>query len=366
MADPRIKKLAQVLVHYSLELQPGEEFCLNTSPLAEELSLAVYKEAISTGAHISVLNSLPGAEEIFYKYAGETHFGHIPPFRRIVVEQFSARLIILAPHNTRELSNIDPERKRYASRAKAGLFETFWERSARGAFKWCDTVYPTAALAQEADMSLREYQDFVYGAGLLDAPDPMAAWKEERERQRELTGWLAGKNQVQLAGPDIDLSLSIQERPFGEYNGKFNFPDGEIATSPVESSADGWARFSYPVIYGGQEVDGVELYFEEGKVVKEKAGKGQNLLTSLLDADAGSRYLGELGIGTNYKIQRFTKNMLFDEKMGGTIHLAVGAGLPTAGGKNKSSIHWDMLCDMSKSEIIVDGDLFYKDGRFRV
>jgi aminopeptidase len=366
MTDPRISKLAQVLVRYSLELQPGEEFCLETSPVAEELSLAVYKEALLAGAHISVLNNLPGTEELFFKYAGEAQLEHVPPFRRMVVEQFPARLIILAPINTRGLSNIDPERKRRASKARAGLFETFWERSARGAFKWCDTVYPTAALAQEADMSLSEYQDFVYGAGLLDTPDPVAAWKEERKRQVELTGWLAGRKQVHLSGPDINLRLSIQDRPFGEYNGKFNFPDGEIATSPVENSANGWVRFSYPVIYGGQEVEGVELYFEDGKVVKENAGKGQALLTTLLDSDEGSRYLGELGIGTNFQIQRFTKNMLFDEKMGGTIHLAVGAGLPIAGGQNKSSIHWDMLCDMLNSEIIVDGDLFYKDGRFQV
>jgi aminopeptidase len=199
---------------------------------------------------------------------------------------------------------------------------------------------------------------------MLDAPDPIAAWRGERERQRELTRWLAGRDQVRFVGPHIDLRLSIQGRTFGEYNGRLNFPDGEIATSPLESSADGWVRFSYPAIYAGQEVEDVELWFEHGKVVREKAGKGQALLTALLDADAGSRYLGEWGIGTNYQIRRFTKNMLFDEKMGGTIHLALGAGLPQAGGQNQSSIHWDMLCDMSESEILVDGDLFYKDGKF--
>jgi aminopeptidase len=364
MTDPRVAKLARVLVHYSLDLQPGEEFCLETTPLAEELNVAVYREALRAGAHVSVLAGLPGMERIFYEYAGEAQLGHVPPFRRIVVEQFSARLIILAPYNTRELSNTDPERIRRAAGARAGLSETFWARSASGAFKWCDTVYPTAALAQEAEVSLREYEDFVYGAGLLDDPDPVAAWRQEGERQGELVRWLAGRDRVRLTGPHIDLCLSIRGRDFGAYNGRHNFPDGEIATSPVESSASGWVRFSYPAIYGGQEVEGIELGFEDGKVVKEQAGKGRELLAALLATDAGARYLGELGIGTNYGIRRFTKNMLFDEKMGGTIHLALGAGLPQAGGENKSGIHWDLLCDMTEGEIVVDGDLFYKDGKF--
>jgi aminopeptidase len=366
MADPRVDALARVLVHYSLELQPGDEFCLETTPLAQELNLAVCREALLAGAHVSVLAGLPGMEEAFYRYAGKAQLDHVPPFRRLVVEQFSARLIILAPANTRELANVDPERLRRAAGARAGLSATFWERSAAGALKWCDTVYPTVALAQEADMSLQEYEEFVFAASLLDAPDPIAAWREQGDRQRELTRWLTGRDQVRLAGPCIDLSLSVRGRSFGEYSGQHNFPDGEIAVSPVESSANGWVRFSYPAIYRGQEVNDIELWFEGGRVVKERAGKGQALLTALLDTDAGSRYLGELGIGANYGIRRFTKHMLFDEKMGGTIHLALGAGLPETGGQNKSAIHWDLLCDMAESEIAVDGDLFYRDGIFQV
>jgi aminopeptidase len=363
MPDPRIAKLAQVLVHYSLELQPGQEVCLVTTSLAEELNLAVYQEALLAGAHVSVLANLPGLDEVFFNYAGEAQLDHVSPLRRMVVEQFDARLIVMAPYNTRELAQLPPERISRARRAGAELFQTFWERSASGAFRWCDTVYPTAALAQEADMSLREYQDFVYRAGWLDLPDPIAAWRQERDRQRRLSAWLAGRDQVRLRGPHVDLRLSIRGRVFREFNGQYNFPDGEIATSPVESSANGWVRFSYPAIYAGQEVEDIELWFEDGKVVNEKAAKGQALLTALLDTDAGSRYLGEWGIGTNYRIRTFTKNMLFDEKMGGTIHLAAGAGLPQAGGQNSSGLHWDMLCDMSASEIVVDGDLFYKDGQ---
>jgi aminopeptidase len=218
-------------------------------------------------------------------------------------------------------------------------------------------------MAQEADMNLSDYQEFVYGAGLLNEPDPVALWRAEGERQMKLIRWLAGKNQVTLKGANIDLRLSIAGRAFKEADGKYNFPDGEIFTGPVEDSVNGWVRFRYPAIYNGQEVTDIELWFENGQVVKEQASKGQELLTSLLNTDPGARYLGEWGIGTNYGIQRFTKNMLFDEKIGGTIHFAVGASYPETGGQNESGLHWDMLCDMAASEIVVDGEVFYKDGK---
>jgi len=366
MSDPRVTKLAQVLVQYSLNLQPGEEFSLRSSPQAEELTRAVYEEAVRAGAHTTLEIGLPGAEEIFFKHASETQLDYVSPIRRLITETFSASLYIEADHNTRELAGTDPARQARARKAGSELTRIFLDRAARMELKWCFTVYPTHAMAQEADMSLSDYQDFVYGAGLLDEPDPVAAWKKDGERQRELIRWLAGKDQVRIKGKDIDLRLSIKDRTFIEADGKCNFPDGEIFTGPVESSLNGWVRFAYPAIYGGQEVIGIELWFEDGKVVKEKAGKGQELLTALLNTDEGARFLGEWGIGTNYRIQRFTKNMLFDEKIGGTIHLAVGASYPETGGQNESGLHWDMLCDMAQSEITVDGELFYRDGKFAV
>ena len=366
MSDPRVTKLAQVLVQYSLNLQPGEEFSLRSSPQAEELTRAVYEEAVRAGAHTTLEIGLPGAEEIFFKHASETQLDYVSPIRRLITETFSASLYIEADHNTRELAGADPARQARARKAGSELTRIFLDRAARMELKWCFTVYPTHAMAQEADMSLSDYQDFVYGAGLLDEPDPVAAWKKDGERQRELIRWLAGKDQVRIKGKDIDLRLSIKDRTFIEADGKCNFPDGEIFTGPVESSLNGWVRFAYPAIYGGQEVIGIELWFEDGKVVKEKAGKGQELLTALLNTDEGARFLGEWGIGTNYRIQRFTKNMLFDEKIGGTIHLAVGASYPETGGQNESGLHWDMLCDMAQSEITVDGELFYRDGKFAV
>ncbi|MBI4630861.1 MAG: aminopeptidase [Chloroflexi bacterium] len=363
MADPRVNKLAQVMVHYSLELKPKQHFAIVTTPFANELALAVYTEAIKAGANVFVMNALPGAEEAFYKHASGDQLDAVSPIRKLITETFDARLFIDAEYNTRELSGVDTAKVARARKASAPLSKIFMERSASGAFRWCVTVYPTYAMAQEADMSLSEYAEFVYGAGLLNDPDPVSLWRKEGERQMKLIRWLDGKDKAVLKGENVDLTMSIKGRTFKEADGKYNFPDGEIFTGPVEDSVNGWIRFRYPAIYSGQEVTDIELWFENGKVVKEKASKGQGLLTSLLNTDAGARYLGEWGIGTNYGIQRFTKNMLFDEKMGGTIHLAVGASYPETGGKNESGVHWDMLCDMAQSEIKVDGELFYKDGK---
>jgi aminopeptidase len=218
-------------------------------------------------------------------------------------------------------------------------------------------------MAQDADMSLIDYREFVFGAGMLDEADPVAFWKGEGRKQQKLTEWLKGHDRVILKGSDVDITLSIKDRLFELSDGKYNFPDGEIFTSPVEDSANGWIRFRYPAIHQGQEVTDIELWFENGRVVQERAAKNQELLTALLNTDAGARTLGEWGIGTNYGIKRFSKNILFDEKLGGTIHFAVGAGFPECGGRNESGLHWDMLCDMATSEITVDGQLFYKDGQ---
>ena len=272
-------------------------------------------------------------------------------------------MVIEAESNTRELAGVDPERIARFRKTYGPLFKLFSDRVAKGELKWCLTVYPTEAAAQEANMSLNEYREFVFGAGMLNQDDPVAYWKEEAARQKRLIDWLDGHKDVTIKGNDVDLSLSIAERTFISCAGDENFPDGEIFTSPVENSVNGWVRFKYPAIFDGNEVEDIELWFEAGKVIKEKAGKNQELLTSLLNTDPGARYLGEWGIGTNYGITRFTRNMLFDEKIGGTIHLALGLGFPEAGGSNESGLHWDMLCDMSEAEVSIDHELFYKNGK---
>jgi aminopeptidase len=350
-------------VNYSLELKPGRTLWLRTTPLAEELNLAVFEEAVKAGAYVFVDQRMPGAEEIFFKYASDEQLDYVSPLRRMIIETFDAELYIDAEHNSRSLSGIDGSRIARSRKAAAELFSHKMKRSADKSYRWCLTVYPTHGMAQDADMSLADYREFVYGAGMLNEADPVAFWREEGRKQTELEGWLRGHDQVVLKGSNVDISLSIKDRRFEISDGRYNFPDGEIFTSPVEDSVNGWIRFKYPAIYDGQEVTDIELWFEDGKVVKEKAQKNQELLTSLLNTDGGARILGEWGIGTNYGIKRFSKNMLFDEKIGGTIHFAVGLGFPECGGKNKSGLHWDMLCDMAESEINIDGELFYKDGK---
>ena len=216
-------------------------------------------------------------------------------------------------------------------------------------------------------MSLRDYENFVYAATYADQPDPVKCWNDIYDNQQKWVDWLKGKQQVQVRGPNIDLTLSIAGRTWINSDGKRNMPSGEIFTGPVEDSVNGWVRFTYPAIRDGREVEGVELEFKAGKVVTARAEKNQSYLLSQLDSDAGARFLGEFAIGTNYQIQRFTKSILYDEKIGGTLHIAVGAGYPETGSQNHSSIHWDFICDMRReSEIWVDGSLFYQNGQFTV
>ena len=363
MSDPRITKLAKIMVHYSLALEPGQKVTIRTHPLAEELTLAVYEEAVRAGAHVFIQNEVPGVNEIFFKHASDAQLDYVSPIRKLITETFDASLNLWTEHNTRALSGVDPKRMARVAKAGASLSKVFMERSARKELRWCLTVYPSQAMAQEADMSLADYCEFVYGAGMLNEDDPVACWKKVGREQQKICDWLKGHDQVLLKGSNVDLKMSIKDRLFIPCDGQVNFPDGEIFTGPVEDSVEGWVRFKYPAIEYGQEVTDIQLWFEKGRVVKESATKNQELLTAQLNSDAGARSLGEFGIGTNYGITRFTKNMLFDEKMGGTIHLAVGAGYPESGSKNESGIHWDMLCDMNDAEILVDGDLFYKNGK---
>ena len=240
------------------------------------------------------------------------------------------------------------------------------QRAAEGSWRWVVTQFPCPAYAQEADMSLREYENFVYAATFCDQPDPVQAWGEVRVRQQRLVDWLRGKRQVAVRGPNIDLTLSIEGRTFINSDGRRNMPSGEIFTGPVEDSVNGWVRFSYPAIRAGREVEGVELEFAQGKVVAARAKKNEAFLLSQLDSDWGARFLGEFAFGSNYGITRFTKSILYDEKIGGTLHMAVGAGYPETGSQNHSSVHWDFICDMrDNSEVLIDGELFYRNGEFQ-
>jgi aminopeptidase len=363
MTDPRVLKLAKVLIHYSVGIKPGQQLHISSSMIANDLTLALYEEAIKAGANVFLEQPLDEASELFYKFASDAQLDYVSPVRKLIYETFDAHLAIEAMPNRRLLSGIDPQRMARRNKANSELMKNFLERASRGELHWCLTVFPNNANAQDADMSLRDYTEFVFAAGMLNEDDPVIFWKNLGDQQTKLCNWLKGRETVVLKGSNVELSLSIKDRIFISCDGKENFPDGEIFTGPVEDSAKGWIRFKYPAIYMGQEITNIELWFEDGRVVKEKATKNQDLLNSSLNTDEGARYLGELGIGTNYGITKFTKEMLFDEKIGGTIHLAAGAGYPETGSKNDSAIHWDMLCDMADSEVTVDGDIFYKNGK---
>lgn len=363
MSDPRVQKLAKIMTGYSLKVKPGQQIHLQTSPLADEFNLAFIEEVTKAGGYVLASNAIPGAREVFLRHASNKQLDFVSPASKFVNDTFDGRMVVQASANTRALAGVDPKKAVRAQKAAAPLFKTMLQRMEKKQFAWCMTVYPTNALAQEANMSLYDYREFVYEAGMLNSRDPVAKWKAEAAKQKKLINWLKGKNKVVLKGNDIDMTFSIKRRSFISAAGNSNFPDGEIFTSPVENSVNGWVRFKYPALFAGQEIENIELWFENGKVVQEKAVRNQELLTAQLNTDEGARILGEWGIGTNYNIKKFTKNMLFDEKLGGTIHLAMGLGFGEAGGKNTSGLHWDMLCDMARSEILVDGKLFYKNGK---
>lgn len=365
MFDPRIERMAQVLVRYSLGLKEGDVFLIRGSDLSAPLIKAVYREALRAGAHPEVWTSVPGLAEIFYREASDAQLEFVSPFLKLATETFDAYLAIRGDYNTRALSGVDPARQAKAAKASSGVMKTYMDRAAAGVFRWCGTQYPTHAQAQEANMSLDEYAEFVFQACRLNEDDPVAAWRAVEEEQSRLIERLRGYDQLRIVGDGTDLTLRVGGRTWVSADGKRNFPDGEIFTGPVEDSANGTIRFSFPGIHAGKEIEDIRLTFEQGKVVKASAARGEELLKALLATDEGAAYLGEIGIGTNYGIERFTKNMLFDEKIGGTVHLAVGAGYPETGSKNKSGIHWDMLCDLrSGGEIYGDGELIYKDGKF--
>lgn len=367
MNDPRIAKLAKVLTEYSAPVREGVQVMIQGTPLAQPLVLALYREVLRRGGHPLIVLEVPGAEEIFFQEASDAQLEYVSPVRRMVIETFDVLYNVLSEPNTRALTRVDPSRQARRQFAHRDLFKTYAERSARGDLKWCLTLYPTHAYAQDAEMGLQEYEDFVFGAGLLDDPDPVARWREVEAEQQRLVDWLKGRREVRVVGPNCDLRLDITGRTFINACGKHNFPDGEIFTSPVEDSAEGWIRFTYPAITNGREVEGITLRFSEGQVVEAKAEKGEEFLHQMLAMDPGAKRLGEFAIGTNRNLRQFTRNILFDEKLGGTIHLAVGRGFPEAGGRNESALHWDMICDMQDGgEIWVDGTLFYKGGEFQV
>ncbi|MEM6321400.1 MAG: aminopeptidase [Bacteroidota bacterium] len=362
--DSILKRYADLLVHYCVELQPGEKLYLRSTTLAEPLIKEVYRSAIKAGGHVEIDLDFRGKNRIFLTEATEAQLERVSPLYKLAMETFDAYIYIRAPFNLKEDQNIPKGKSSIRSKAMKSVSKTYFERTATKSLKRNLCQYPTLASAQNADMSLEEYEQFIYGACNLYADDPQQEWLNRRQNQQKIVDLLNQRNKVQYKGDGIDITFSTKGRTWINSDGQTNMPSGEVYTSPVENSVNGVVHFSFPAVYMGHEVEGVTLWVKDGYVEKWEAKRGQEFMDRLLKSD-GARRFGEAAIGTNYNIDRFTKNILFDEKIGGTIHMALGQSYLQTGGKNQSTIHWDMIGDMMDGgQIFADDELIYENGHF--
>jgi len=366
MTDGRVMKMAQTIAQYSVSLKPGERFLILTSVPGLPLAREVYREALALGALPAVRALLPEIDELLYRRGSDDQIKFVPEYEVQELESLNARLVIRGDDNVMALAGVAPTRLTLARQARRPLLERMMARKAVGELKNCLTQYPTNGSAQQAGMSLADYEEFVFHACFADRADPIAAWRELSQQQQQYADFLGGVKTLRVEGPGTDITLSVDGRKWVNSDGKANFPSGEVFTSPVEDSVAGRVRFDVPTLFSGQPVENIELEFKAGRVVTARAERGDDMLQSALDTDAGSRTLGEFAFGLNYGITRPTRNILFDEKMGDTIHMAVGAGYPETGSQNRSAIHWDMIKDMKDGRVYADGRLVYESGRFTV
>lgn len=355
MADDRIQKAAKIIVDYSTKVKKGEYVQIIADYAAKDIVLEVYKQVLLKGAYPLVHLSVPGMAYTYYKHATDEQLKHFPKLAMHEMKNTDAVIFIGASSNTKELANIDPKRIAVRQKTTEALFK---ERSENT--KWVIFYYPTGALAQGAGMSLEEFSDFVFGSVIVD-------YKKMSKSQEKLKKLIDKGKKIRITAKNTDVTFNITGRKGVKCDGRYNLPDGEVFTSPVENSAEGAIEFSYPALLQGKEVEGIKLEFKKGKVVKATAKKNQDFLRKVLETDKGSKFVGEVGIGVNYKINKFVKNILFDEKIGGTIHIALGKSYKEAGGKNESAIHWDIVTSLKKGgKIYIDGKLVQKDGKFLI
>jgi aminopeptidase len=366
MMDTNLQKLAQVLIRYSLDVQPGDVLRIGCGPVAMPLLYEAFREAVRAGAHVVTRVSDPSFEEFLLREGSDAQLKWTTPLVRTEIETIGKWLDIMCDTNTQQFTSIDPARISMRHSVHLEEQNLFNQLAAAGQIQSCLTLYPTEAYAQEAGMSLREYTDFVYNACLLNEPDPAAAWRQMYETQQKLVAFLGSRKHIRIVAPGTELEYQCGGRRWINCAGKQNLPDGEVFTSPIENSVNGHVQFSYHSIHNGTVVNDVALTFEAGKVIKSSASQGHAFLEGMLEMDEGARRVGEVAFGTNYGIQRATGHALFDEKMGGTMHLALGWAYPETGGTNESTLHWDLVCDLKQGEVYADGELCYKHGQFLI
>ena len=364
MNDPRLEKLVSLLTEYSTGIRKGDWVVVEAEDVCTPWIQETVKAAVEKGAYVETEITNLAVEEIILKSSSDEQLAHGHPTKEFYMEKIDVWLTAWGTANVKNLSNLPSQKIRQSILGKKKWRQAYLQRINSGSLKWCGCQVPTHADAQEAGMSLSEYEDFVYNACLLDKPDPAAAWRELSAWQRKWKTYLDSKSVFRFVSEDTDITVRTDKRGWENCDGKMNMPDGELCASPVEDSMEGLIRFTYPGIYQGKEIEDIRLEIKKGKVISASASRGEELLQELLKTDEDACRFGEIAIGTNYGIQKFTKNMLFDEKIGGTVHFAIG-GSVTPEGKNESSIHWDMLCAMQKGgKIYADGQLFYENGQF--
>jgi aminopeptidase len=363
--DPRVERLGELIVNYSLELREGQVLRIDGLSVASPLVLALYRAALAVGAHPYPNVSLDGLFELLLERGSEDQLAYVSPVQWHEIDTVDAVVTVWSESNTRSMTRADPGRHSRFLAAQRRLSNRRWHRIAAGEMRWCGTLHPSHAHAQDADMSLAEYEDFVFAACHTDEENPETHWREVAARLHGRADELAPVRELRIVGPDTDLRVGVEGRNWIAADGGYNMPDGEVFTSPRETETEGEIRFTFPAIFQGREVEDVRLRFEAGRVVAAEAARGDDYLQSLLAMDDGARVLGEVAFGLNYEIDRFTRNILFDEKIGGTMHLALGASFKQAGGENSSALHWDMICDLrEEGEVYADGELVWRAGHF--
>ena len=385
MRDSRLDKLADVLVRYSTKVKKGDLVAIAGDPVAMPLIEATFEAVLRAGGHPFWAPRSESLTGLLLEHGSEEQLRYCSEIDIHRVSKIDVQIGFWSETNTKALGSVDPKRVAAHQSARKPWFKVFMERASKsdqpGGLRWVGTLYPTNANAQDAEMSLRAYEDFVFRAGLLHLPDPVAAWQAIFEKQERVREYLQGKKVVAFkvpahAGHDgTDLRVDVSKATWVNCGGLENFPDGEVFAGPTLPTiggfgVEGHVNYTFPAVYQGREVEGVRLAFQGGRVVEATAKKNEKFLIDMLDQDAGARNLGEIAIGTNYSITDFSKNTLFDEKIGGTFHAAVGASYPESGSTNESGLHWDMVCEMRKrgtspgGTISADGEVFHKDGQF--
>jgi aminopeptidase len=365
VSDPRHKKLAQVLVGYSTEVRPGDNVRIEAVGSGSPLVGEVYAAALRAGGHPEANLVLDETEEALLREGSDAQLEWIRPDLEWTVDEGDVWMMIDAPVNTKRLTGVDPAKMGTRLKARSPLQTRYLERSAAGDFRWVICGYPTEASAQDAGMSLRQFEDVLDRAAFLDQEDPVAAWMSFGERLEGVGSILDTTRELRIVGEDTDLKLGVEGRTWIRSKGLRNFPDGEIFTGPIETSVEGTIKFTFPAMVRGRQAEGVRLRFEGGEVVEATADRGEEFLREMIALDDGARRVGEFAFGQNDAITEYTGNLLLDEKIGGTVHLALGRSVPGTGGENESGLHWDIVCDLRNGgEVYADGELVYRDGRF--